>query len=265
MAALAFATAGAALPAIANATTLIGLTGDRTLVVIDHDKRKLVRTVGAQPPGRILGVDVRPKDGKLYALTSASTVVTVDPRTGRTGKPVPLSTPLPEAKRFSIDFNPAADRLRVVGTDNRNLDVDVDTGAVLAQAPITYTPNSPLGGTTPAVNGVAYSNNANGTETTLLYDIDAATRALYLQLPPPSGALTPVGPTVSLARFDAVGFDILTDRRSRDWSLVAADGKIVMIDLAGGAAFSPYEIRAIKKTPLRDLAALPISGRFAGH
>lgn len=265
LAALAIATAGAALPAAAHATTLVGLTGERTLVVIDHDKRKLVRTVEAQVPGRILGIDVRPKDGKLYALTSANTVVTVDPKTGRTGKPVTLATPLPKTERFSIDFNPALDRLRVVGADNSNLNVDVDAGTVLAQTPIAYAANNPLGGTTPAVNGVAYSNNFAGTRTTLLYDIDAATRALYLQLPPPAGVLTPVGPTVSLKSFDAVGFDILTDRRSRNWGIVAADGKIVMVDLAGGAAFSAYEIRAIRKTPLRDLAALPISGRFEGN
>lgn len=56
------------------------------------------------------------------------------------------------------------------------------------------------------------------------------------------------------------------DVRRKDGRLYAltSANTVVTVDLAGGAAFSADAIRAIRKTPLRDLAALPIKGRFAG-
>ena len=62
----------AAAAAAADAATLIGLTSDNQLVRIDTEARRAsapVRVSGA--PGRLLGIDVRPADGKLYGLTDS--------------------------------------------------------------------------------------------------------------------------------------------------------------------------------------------------
>ena len=73
----------AAAPAAADAATLIGLTSDNQLVRIDTEARRAsapVRVSGA--PGRLLGIDVRPADGKLYGLTDSGQIVTIDSVTG---------------------------------------------------------------------------------------------------------------------------------------------------------------------------------------
>ena len=54
----------------ADAATLIGLTADNQLLRIDTETRRAsapVRVSGAA--GRLVGIDVRPADGKLYGLT----------------------------------------------------------------------------------------------------------------------------------------------------------------------------------------------------
>ncbi|HEY8613575.1 MAG TPA: DUF4394 domain-containing protein, partial [Roseomonas sp.] len=77
------ALAGAAvlgLSGMAQAATVIGLTAEGSLVRIDTETRRAtapVRVRGAE--GMLLGIDVRPADGKLYGVTDAGQIVTIDP------------------------------------------------------------------------------------------------------------------------------------------------------------------------------------------
>ena len=144
----------------------------------------------------VLGVDFRPANSRLYALTSAGRLLTIDPDTGAATAPVtlaadPADTTLPYAGLtgtvFSVDFNPMADRLRVISSTGQNLRINVDTGATTTDGVINRTPAA-------TVLAGAYTNSFAGTTSTVLYDVDGASAVLAQQTPPNDGTLVNVGP-----------------------------------------------------------------------
>ena len=157
----------------------------------------------------LLGIDVRPADQRVYALGSRGTIYTIEPSTGvATLKSTLVATAGDDnpytsltGTDFAVDFNPVADRLRVVSNTGANLRINVDTGAVITDGTI-----APTSGTA-AITAGAYTNSFAGTTTTQLYDIDAATGTLYLQDPPNNGTLAP-GRPLGVTAAAVNGFDI---------------------------------------------------------
>ena len=161
----------------------------------------------------VLGIDFRPANGKLYALTSTARLLTVDADTGASTVVATLSadaadTTLPYTglggpARFAVDFNPVADRLRVVSDSGLNLRINGDTGATTTDGAINRT------GAAPVVAGGAYSNSFAGARSTVLYDLDAASAVLARQNPPNDGTLVNVGalsvPFTGAASMDIAG------------------------------------------------------------
>ena len=145
----------------------------------------------------VLGIDFRPANGKLYALTSTARLLTVDADSGASTVVATLSADaadaslpyngLGNAARFTVDFNPVADRLRVINDSGLNLRINVDTGATTTDGAINRT------GVAPLVAGGAYGNSFAGTRSTVLYDLDAASSVLAQQVPPNDGTLVNVG------------------------------------------------------------------------
>jgi hypothetical protein len=114
---------------------------------------------------------------------------------------------------FGVDFNPAADRLRIISDAGQNLAHDVNTGgttvvntALNYPAPVNINPAT-------GVTGAAYTNNdlSNLTGTTL-FDIDTARNQVAIQSPPGQGALVATG-SLTVDPDTAVGFDIYTELR----------------------------------------------------
>jgi len=187
----------------------------------------------------VLGIDFRPANGKLYALTSTARVLTIEPDTGASTVVATLSpdvadTTLPYAglgsgKRFTVDFNPVADRLRVVSDSGVNLRINADTGATTTDSAINRT------GAPPVVAGGAYSNSFAGARSTVLYDLDAASAVLAQQVPPNDGTLVNVGalavPFTGAASIDIAG---------------GANG-LVLAALRTGAA-GPYTLYTVSLT-----------------
>ncbi|WP_051675990.1 DUF4394 domain-containing protein [Polaromonas glacialis] len=161
----------------------------------------------------VLGIDFRPANGKLYALTSTARLLTVDADTGASTVVATLSTDaadttlpytgLGNAARFAVDFNPVADRLRVVSDSGLNLRINADTGATTTDGAINRA------GAAPVVAGGAYSNSFAGARGTELYDLDAASAVLARQNPPNDGTLVNVGalsvPFAGAASMDIAG------------------------------------------------------------
>ncbi|MFY2559302.1 DUF4394 domain-containing protein [Corallococcus terminator] len=151
-----------------------------------------VAVTGLNQGESLLGIDYRPADSQLYALTSGGRIVTLAPDTGvatvkstlsaMTGDDNPFTGLV--GTDFAVDFNPVADRLRVVGDSGQNLRINVDTGATTTDGAIN-------GGNTGAqVSGAAYTNSFAETATTRLFVLDAATDTVYLQDPPNNGTLS---------------------------------------------------------------------------
>jgi hypothetical protein len=111
---------------------------------------------------------------------------------------------------FGVDFNPAADRLRIVSDTGQNLAHNVNVGGVTAvNGVLTYTvpPAAPV----PAagITAAAYTNNdLNQPATaTTLFDLDTMLDQGVIQSPPAAGILVPTGMLGVDAGSDA-GFDI---------------------------------------------------------
>ena len=187
----------------------------------------------------IVGIDERPVNGALYAVTKGSTsagrVYTINPATGQATLAFALVAPgrttaagaaapvILSGTQFGVDFNPAADALRIVSNTGQNLRAlpsdrvvplpsptqrfagDTFTDGALSYAPLATMPRP----VEPGVNSAAYTNNDTNPATgTALYDIDAVSQAdLVIQAPPNDGTLTKVA-DLALGTHQVQGFDI---------------------------------------------------------
>lgn len=142
--------------------------------------------------GAIVGIDFRPANGALYAVSSAGGIYTLDTLTGAATLSSTLSTPL-QGTAFGVDFNPVADRLRIVSDTGQNLRVDVATGSATVDTSLAYAAGDPNAGVTPNVVAAAYTDNVAGATATTLYTIDSGTDTLNLQNPPNDGTQETVG------------------------------------------------------------------------
>ena len=68
--------------ASAEAATLIGLTADNTLVKVDTATMAASAPMAISGADKIVGIDQRPADGKLYGLTAAGQLVVIDHMSG---------------------------------------------------------------------------------------------------------------------------------------------------------------------------------------
>lgn len=140
----------------------------------------------------VLGIDYRVARGELYALGSSGRVFRVDTASGQL-TPVgneKISQPL-NGGQFGFDFNPAADRIRIVSDTRQNLRAHPDTGALVDASPDT--PGLQADGTlhyaagdanekvAPRVVAAGYTYNKDNEKLTTNYAIDAATGALVRQ------------------------------------------------------------------------------------
>ena len=145
----------------------------------------------------ILGIDTRPANGDLLAVTDQNRIYSLDSDTGAVSNPRMIAPSL-MGTAFGVDVNPAADRLRVVSDAEQNQRLNPDTGASAVasggtDAPLAYAAGDAGAGTTPDVVAAGYTNSVAGAPETLLYVVDAARNFLALQGPPNDGLLRSVG------------------------------------------------------------------------
>ena len=250
---LALAAALAMQVSAARAENIVALVGEDILATIDSRTAKTTSLVKIDGVGPVLGIDVRPADGQLYALTRDGTIATIDANTGKATAKSKLDKLPPEDFQIAVDFNPVADKLRIIGADGTNLRADVDSGKVTEDQSLRFAPNDPAAGRTPAIVAGAYSNSVKGTKETTLYDIDGL-GGLFRQAPPNDGILNSIG-TIGVS-IDRIGFDILADAAGTNTGLLVANGKLYMLDLATGKTSVGRSIAGLP-SDVRDIAVLP--------
>ncbi len=245
----------AATAAPATAATVFALVGDDRLAMVDPSTRVVAAPVAIEGvEGRILGIDVRPADGKLYALYADGTIAVIDPKRGRAEAKAKLSTMLPDGVMATVDFNPAADRLRVIGSDGTNLRVNVDDGKVVTDGTLAFAATDMHKGEAPMIVAGAYTNSVAGTKETALYDIDGTIGALVKQAPPNDGVLNAVGKLGIMPK--AVAFDIVADGKGGNTAWMVADGRLYTVDLATGRATETGALQGVE-ADVRDIAVMP--------
>jgi uncharacterized protein DUF4394 len=211
----------------------------------------------------IVGADFRPADATLYALSSGGKIYTIDTATGEaTSKSTLMADPTDPSSPFStltgdvfgVNFNPVADRLRVVSKDGQNLRINVDTGAT--------TTDAELNPGTPAISAAAYSNGFAAACRTRLYVIDTSANELLLQDPPNAGTLTKIAEIAAPAGSgDWAGFEIISDSDGSSSALAlfpADQGTTIQdLDLATGELTNSRLLRLEPGESLRGLGAAP--------
>lgn len=238
----------------AGAVTLLALTDDNRLVEIDSETLAAGRPVairGAQ--GRLLGIDQRAADGKIYGVTDTGQIVTIDHRTGQAVVVARLSEPFTPGGRSVVDFNPMADRLRLMGMNGVNFRVHPDTGAVTRDGGLKYQPG-PLGGTVPRIVAGAYTNSIGKPSSTALYTIDTLLGQLNLQAPPNDGVQQARGAMASLPA--GVAFDILADAQGGNRAWLLSAGQLGAVALETGEVRSLGVVAGLPGSEIVDIAAL---------
>ena len=239
----------------ASAATLAALRDGNKIVWIDTNTKKVTGSVALAGGARLVGFDVRPSDGKLYGVTPDGAIVVVDPKTGKWEKKSQLSEKLPAGATFAIDFNPVADRMRIISSTGMSLRVNVEDGKAVVDGALKYADADANKGKTPGVTAAGYTNSFAGTKETALYDIDATTGMLLRQAPPNDGILNTVG-ALGIKISGPIAFDIWSDGKGGNVGWLLAGGKLHTVDLATGAAKAVGPIAGLAGK-IGDIAVLP--------
>jgi uncharacterized protein DUF4394/Calx-beta domain-containing protein/List-Bact-rpt repeat protein len=243
-------------PAGASAETiygLVGITNPQTLVRFDSATPATATTLGPitglQPAEVIEGIDIRPATGDLYGVGSTSRLYDIN-RASAVATQVGSGqfSPLLDTSQhgFGVDFNPAADRLRVISFGaNQNLRLNPDTGAAFLDTPVAPAPGQsvPPMSADPGIAGLAYDGNVPGSTSTTAYAYDflpSPERLYRLGSPggspvsPNTGQLFDVG-SVGFASINAanIGLDVSASGTAY---LCTATSNLYTVNLATGAA-----------------------------
>ena len=230
----------------------------------------MVRSVSGADLGSelLLGIDYRPADGQLYGVTGTG-VFTIDSSSGNAARVNTFSTTFNGGTTSGVDFNPAADALRIVGANDQNFGIGGGgRGATGVQTPLAYAAGDPNFNVNPTITAAAYTNSFAGVpagRTTELFDIDSNLNVLVLQSPPANGTLTTRGP-LGVDVGTVGGFDIFFSPTNGGENIAfaafALDGStaasLYTINLGTGAATSLGQIGTGAGFNLTGLAA-PIS------
>jgi len=228
--------------ASAQAANLVGLTADGKMVIIDTTAMTASAPV-AISGDKLVGIDVRPADGKLYGVAANGQIVTVDTKTGAAAKVSMISEKVTIGDRPVVDFNPVADRLRVIAAGGVSLRINVETGATIVDKPLNFDAADASASKKPAVVAGAYTNSMAGAKATELFHVDGATGAWVLQAPPNDGVLKTRG-AVGVANLADAVVDIATEgEKNTAWMI--AGGTLYTIDIASGKATSVGAIKGM--------------------
>ena len=230
----------------ARAETVYAVTADGALIRFNAGTPRQLASrqpVGGLAAGEALvGIDFRVARGDLYGLTSAGRLVIIDTTTAQArgvgnAPPAALS-----GTRFGFDFNPVADRVRVVSDSGQNLRLHPDTGAVAATDPALA---GPAGSAQVRIAGAAYTYNKHNDKLTTNYAVDIGRGWLVTQgsiegrepaVSPNTGRIADVGP-LGTGAVDDAAFDI-ADVGNTALAALRQGGRtrLYTVDLASGKA-----------------------------
>ncbi|MDX2002649.1 MAG: DUF4394 domain-containing protein [Chitinophagales bacterium] len=161
----------------------------------------------------LVGLDFRPATGELYLLgynnlAGVAQLYVLDTATADAdtiGGPLAISL---GSNNVSFDFNPVADRIRIITEDGDNYRVNPANGLLAAtDTSLMYSVSDENAGQTPAIISVAYTNSFSGATSTMLYGLDNDLN-LLVTINPPNGGMLQTVDTLDMD-FDAdADFDI---------------------------------------------------------
>jgi len=238
--------------------------------------RSWARISGLADGETVASIDFRPANGKLYAVTTAGRLYTIDTTSGAATRVGTTDTSaFIKSKDVALNFNPTVDRIRLVGAAGENMRLHPDTGAVVDANPnqdgvqldgaLAYAGGDMYAGRKPVVSGTAYTNSVAGAKGTTNFAIDSSLGVLVTQgtregtpmpVSPNTGQLYTVG-SLGVKTVGPVAFDIAPATNAAFASIVSPNGKPALyeIDLRSGAATMIGVIGSGE--PVRAMAVAP--------
>lgn len=238
----------------ASAAPAVGLVGGKTLVTFDTETLAVSATVEVTGVDGLAGIDVRPADKLLYGVSSAGEIVTIDPATGAATVTFALSEKLSSFEGAIVDFNPMADRLRLMGADGTNFRVNPADGVVTVDGKLAYEDADMHAGEAPAIVAAAYTNSVGKPEATKMFDIDATIVALIQQTKPNDGTLAAIG-KLGVTGGGSYAFDIAATADLVNTAYLVVDNTLHTVDLESGAATAVGPITGVEGS-LTDISIL---------
>ncbi len=178
-----------------NRLNAVALTADGQLLCFDERRARRAQEIGyvsglTGGDTSLVGIDFRVQTGALYGVGNAGGVYVLD-TSNATATLISRLTVALSGQTFGVDFNPAADRLRVVSDTGQNLRHNINVGGTtIEDGFLNYVAGTPATGITAA----AYTNNdLDATTATTLFDLDATLDQIAIQSPPNNGSLAATG------------------------------------------------------------------------
>jgi outer membrane protein assembly factor BamB len=204
-----------------SAATMPALKGNETLWLLDNT-HQLIKVKVAAPDKiveqkalsglatgeTLVGIDYRVAYGVLFALSDKGQLYSIDTGTGKvtaTGPALPADTL--KKGQFGFDFNPVADRIRVVNEHGQNLRLHPETAALASVDPeLKYVDKDANFGKKPTVVAAAYTYNQQDSTLTTNYAIGSK-EGTTPAVSPNTGLLFTVG-SLGLQSLQQIAFDI---------------------------------------------------------
>lgn len=195
---------------------VIALTERQRLILFKagrpDEARELAPISGlVAPDGVLIGIDYRVQDASLYGVGNGGGIYMINPSNGVASKASQLTVAL-AGSSFGVDFNPAANALRITSDTGQNLRHPF-AGATAGQTQVDGNLNY-AGVVATGITGSAYVNNDLDANTgTTLFALDTALNQLAVQSPPNAGTLVATG-KLTVDPEASVGFDIYSTIRN---------------------------------------------------
>ncbi|MDQ3553988.1 MAG: DUF4394 domain-containing protein [Chloroflexota bacterium] len=228
---------------------VFGLTYNQRLVCFQSDApgdaEKVGRIDDLVGDTRLVGIDFRVANGELYGQGDQGGIYIIETDDASTSKVGQLTIPL-RGTNFGVDFNPAADALRIISDEGQNLRhpfAGPTAGTTVNDGTLNYV-GPPAVSPALGVTAAGYTNNDTDPDTaTTLYDLDSNLDQTVIQAPPNAGTLNAVGKTgVDISPRN--GFDVYsivrdgTAQRVRAFAALKVNGDsgFYRINLVNGQA-----------------------------
>ena len=245
------AVSGGSVLALTSANTIVGFNA-----ATPGTLTQTTQITGLQIGESVVGFDVRPATGELFAVgvtgaTGRMYVINSSNGAATLVGSGPFSTALPTGGTWSVDFNPAVDRIRFVHSSGVNLRLNPLNGTLAATDTAVATAKP---------TALAYDRSTSPAPTaTTLFAIDDVADTLNLigglnGTPSPNGGVTsPVGPLGVNADSASIGFDIAPQGDALATLSVGGVYGLYTLNLTTGAATLVGAVGA-GTLELRDIA-----------
>jgi len=248
-------------PAAPTGQLAYGLSSDGKQLVTfgmdNADASYVKQSITGLGTDTLVDLDVRNTDGMLYGMTASGKIYKISTENGAATQDSTIA--LAGAMVVAADFNPVANRLRVLGTDDTNFRHTLASTNTTPDGTFAPYPTGDLNaGKNPNLVAAAYTNSFNDTgkaapATTALFTLDADLDILVAH--PAIGApqfntLQTVGALGVNVMAGMTGFDIAGANSAYLSSVSGNDTNLYTVDLSSGKATMKGKLSGVKLSSL---------------